>query len=119
MAKDPFEPLRRAERLLAQQFDDAPRELDTTIDLAMNALAQDNFGDTLNLLNHAHELVEKSNLEEWKAELAAAWAVYYFRTGDEKKMCQATSYAQRREPENKRITALLQVISSNKRGEDG
>ncbi|MEJ2750500.1 MAG: hypothetical protein P8183_21715, partial [Anaerolineae bacterium] len=86
MKKDPFEPLNRAERLLAQQFGDAPRELQTTIDLAMNALKQDNFGDALNLLNRAHDLVKAKALTDWEAEVAAAWAVYYLRTGDEKQM---------------------------------
>ncbi len=45
MAKGPFEPVRRAERLLTQQFDDALRKLHTTIDLAMDALEHDNFGE--------------------------------------------------------------------------
>ncbi|MCP4421090.1 MAG: hypothetical protein GY805_31145 [Chloroflexi bacterium] len=114
MKKNPLEPLLRAEKLIAQQFDDAPRELNAAIDLAMNALQQDNFGDALNLLNRAHDLAEKNNLEEWKAEVSAAWAVYYFRTGDKKEMYQAISYAQRREPENRRIAALMKVISDGK-----
>ncbi len=105
-----MEPLLRAERLLAQQFGDASRELQTTIDLAMNALKQGNFGDALNLINRAHDLVKEKALIEWEAEVAAAWVVYYFHTGDEEQMYQAISYAQRREPDNKWIAALLKVI---------
>ena len=77
----------------------------------MNALKQDNFGDALNLINRAHGLVKEKALIEWKAEVAAAWAVYYFHTGDEKQMYQAISYAQRREPKNKRIATLKNVIA--------
>jgi hypothetical protein len=110
MKKDPFESLNRAERLLAQQFGDAPRELQTTIDLAMNALKHGNFGDALNLINRAHDLVKEKGLTEWEAEVAAVWAVYYFHTGDEKQMYKAISFAQRQEPDNKRIEALRKAL---------
>jgi hypothetical protein len=105
-----MESLLRAQRLIAQQMGDAPRELQTTIDLAMRALEDNNMGDSLNLLNRAHDLVQANDLEEWKAEVSAAWAVYYFRTGDKKKMYQAISFAQRKEPTNKRIAALRRVL---------
>ncbi|MCP4427550.1 MAG: hypothetical protein GY803_23945, partial [Chloroflexi bacterium] len=59
--------LLRASQLSAKQFDDAPRELNTTVDLAMNALQQGNKGDALNLMKKAHDLVERENLEDWKA----------------------------------------------------
>jgi len=107
-----MEELTRAQRLLAQQFNDAPKELAATIDLAMNATRQGSMGEALNELNRAHDLVNKNNLEEWRAEVAAAWAVFYFRTNEPKKMYQAISYAQKREPENKRLLALLNVLKN-------
>lgn len=106
-----MESLLRAQRLIAQQMGDAPKELQTTIDLAMNALRQDGFGDALNLLNRAHDLIEHNQLNEWKAEMSACWAVFYFRTGNERMMLKAIDYAQKREPTNKRIAALKTVIA--------
>jgi hypothetical protein len=103
--------LDRAQRLLAKQFDDAPRELLATIDLAMNALQNGSKGEALNELNRAHDLVQRHNLEAWKAEVAAAWAVYHYHNGDMTRMFKAIRYAQRREPDNKRIAALRRVLA--------
>ena len=106
----------RASQLSAKQFGDAPRELNTTISLAMDALKHSNHGDALNLLNRAHDLVKAQSLDDWMAEVAAAWAVYYFHTGENQKMHQAINYAQSKEPNNKRIAALKRVISDTRHG---
>jgi len=106
----PVEELTRAQRLLAQQFNDAPRELAATIDLAMNATRRGSLGEALNELNRAHDLVNKNKLDEWRAEVAAAWAVFYYRSNEPKKMNQAISYAKKREPNNRRLNALLKVL---------
>ena len=47
------------------------------------ALKNKSIGEALNELNRAHDLVNAKGdeLEEWKAEMAAAWAVYYYHTG--------------------------------------
>ena len=105
-----MEELTRAQRLLAQQFNDAPRELAATIDLAMNATRRGSLGEALNELNRAHDLVNKNKLDEWRAEVAAAWAVFYYRSNEPKKMNQAISYAKKREPNNRRLNALLKVL---------
>ena len=99
--------LTRADRLLAQQFHDAPRELAATVDLAMNALKQGRMGEALNELNRAHDLVSQNNLDNWRAEVAAAWAVFYYRTNEPQKMRQAINYARKKEPNNRRLLALL------------
>ena len=112
-----MEALIRARRIAAQQFGDAPHELLLTIDLAMNALHNGSKGEALNELNRADKIVKQNKLEEWEAEMSAAWAVYYFHTGDERQMYEAIIYAQRREPENKRIADLKQVLME--KGENG
>ncbi len=106
----------RMDQLIAKQFEDAPRLLNSTIDLAMNALKNNSFGEALNELNKAHDLIKSKGdeLEEWKAEMAAAWAVYHYRMGDKKKMTQAIKYALNKEPENKRIAALRRVLKGEK-----
>lgn len=105
-----MEELNRAQRIAAQQFGDAPRQLSLTIDLAMSALKSGSMGEALNELNRAHDLVKARRLEEWKAELAAAWAVYHYHAGDHRRMLKAIRYAQRREPNNRRINALRRIL---------
>jgi Tfp pilus assembly protein PilF len=86
--------------------------LNATINLAMKALKNKSMGEALNELNKAHDLVNArgDELEEWKAEMAAAWAVYYYHAGEKEKMSQSMQYALRREPDNKRISALRRVL---------
>ncbi len=50
----------------------------------------------------------------WRAEMAAAWAVYHYHAGDEKKMYQAIRYAIQKEPDNKRIAGLRRVLRGEK-----
>ena len=104
----------RMDQLIARQFEDAPRQLNATIDLAMSALKNNSLGEALNELNKAHDLVNTKGEElvDWQAEMAAAWAVYYFHTKDKKKMLQAMKYALKKEPENKRIAALRRVLEA-------
>lgn len=80
MKKDIEEPFRLASRLAAKQFGDAPRELLLTIDQAMAALKQNNIREAWLELNRAHRIVQEQNLDEWQAEVAAAWAGAGFLT---------------------------------------
>lgn len=105
-----MEPLKRAKRILSQQFEDAPQTLRLTIDLAMDALRKESKGEALNELRKADALVKKEGLTEWEAEMFAAWAVYYFHIDEETEMYQAIRKAQQREPDNKRVEALRDVL---------
>lgn len=80
-----MDPMKRAQRLAAAQFGDAPRELALTVDLALAALKEDSLGEALNELNRADALVETHALTEWEAEVMATWAVYYFQAGEEQR----------------------------------
>jgi len=102
--------LANIDQLLGQQFQDAPRQLNATIDLVMNALQQRQYGAALSQLNKAHDLAKQLDMAEWQAEVAAAWAVYYYHTDDQDQMLKSIRYAVRLEPDNKRIAALKRVL---------
>jgi hypothetical protein len=68
------------------------------------------MGEALNELNRAHDLVNQHKLDAWRAEMAAAWAVFYYRANEPEKMRRAIAYAKQREPQNKRLAALLRVV---------
>ncbi len=114
-----MEPLDNLEKELGRQFGDAPRELKATISLAMRAIQGRSFGEALNELKHAQELVDNNqpDLSDWRAETAAAWALYYYRGGPELKsneMWRKIALAQRLEPDNKRLDALIDQIQTDR-----
>jgi Tfp pilus assembly protein PilF len=98
------------DQLLGQQFNDAPRQLNAIVDIAMRALQQRQYGEARNQLNKAHELANQLDMAEWRAEVAAAWAVYYYHTDDQEQMLKSIRYAVSLEPDNKRIAALKKVL---------
>lgn len=102
--------LARIDQLLGQQFEDAPRQLNATIDLVMKLLQQREYGAALSQLNKAHDLAAVLDMAEWRAEVAAAWAVYYYHTNDHDHMLKSIRYAVQLEPQNKRIAALKKVL---------
>lgn len=109
-----FEKLASAERLIAQGFNDAPRELKVTIELARNALAQGQKGVALKELRAAERIVKEQNLTaNWQAELHAAWAFYYLHMHEERKIFQAISKAIRLEPENALIAELRHLLQED------
>lgn len=109
-----FEKLASVDRLIAKGFNDAPRELKATIELARNALAQGQKGLALKELRAAERIVKEQNLTaNWEAELQAAWAFYYLQMGEERKMYLAISKAIRLEPENVLIAELRQLLRTN------
>ena len=108
-----MESINRIDQMFGKQNGDAPRELRATIALAMSALRQDSAGEAQSELNRAHKIVNANpELTHWKAEVSAAWAVYYYHTDEEDQMLKAISYAQRLEPDNKRIAALQQALKA-------
>jgi hypothetical protein len=117
-----MEPLDQAERLMAHHFDDAPRELKATIDIALRSLRLRQHGDALNMLRQAQEMVDgDAELSAWRAELAAMWALYHSPGGPDpnsKKMWRYVSLAQRLEPENERLQRVVAYIeqSDKRRG---
>lgn len=109
-----FEKLASAERLIAQGFNDAPRELKATIELARNALTQGQKGLALKELRAAERIVKEQNLTaNWEAELQAAWAFYYLHMDEEREMYQAISKAIRLEPENALIAELRELLRTD------
>lgn len=89
-------------------MNDAPRQLTAAMGLAMRALRLGQHGAALNELNKAHDLAAKN--PEWRAEVAAAWAVYYYHTGDRDQMLHSMRYAAQLEPENERIRELKEAL---------
>jgi Tfp pilus assembly protein PilF len=109
-----FDNFASADRLIAKGFDDAPRELKATIELARSALAQGQKGLALKELRAAERIVKEQNLTaNWQAELYAAWAFYYLHMGEEREMYQAISKAIRLEPENALIAELRELLRKN------
>lgn len=108
-----MEALLRAQQLLSQQFEDAPQFLSATITLAMNAVQRGNKGEALSELRKADTLVKEKGLQEWEAEMFAAWAVFYFYMKEERNMYQAIRKAQQREPDNQRIGELRELLKSS------
>ncbi len=105
-----MEALLQAERLFTTQTEKAPENLAITIKLAMNALRRDSKGEALNEIRKADKIVADNNLEAWKAEMHAVWAVFHYHMKNEKEMLIAIRNAQRQESNNERIEALRQVI---------
>lgn len=105
-----IDPLRQASRLAAQQFNDAPRELRLTIDIALAALERGSKGEALSELHRADKLIANNQLTNWQAELFAAWAVYYYHMGEERKMLLNIRKAARLEPENETIVKLRKLL---------
>lgn len=108
------EKLIMAERLIAKQFNDAPRELKATVELARIALTQGQKGLALKELRAAEKIVKDHKLTaNWQAELHAAWAFYHLHMGEERAMYQAISKAVRLEPQNELIEELRQLLKKN------
>ena len=108
------EKLLMAERLIAKQFNDAPRELKATVELARNALSQGQKGLALKELRAAEKIVKEHKLAtDWQAELYAAWAFYHLHMDEERAMYRAIRKAVKLEPQNKLIVELRQLLKKN------
>ncbi|MCB1660066.1 MAG: hypothetical protein KDI39_17740 [Pseudomonadales bacterium] len=111
-----FDNFASADRLIAKGFNDAPRELKATIELARNALTQGQKGLALKELRAAERILKEQNLTaNWEAELQAAWAFYYLHMDEEREMYKAIIKAMRLEPENKLIAELRDLLQENQR----
>ncbi|MCA9942904.1 MAG: hypothetical protein KC449_05460 [Anaerolineales bacterium] len=115
MSNDFSETALLADRLIAKQFGDAPRELKDTVLLARNALQKRNKGFALKELRAAEKILKNHPqiAADWQAELYAAWAYFHFLMDEEAKMYQALSRAIRLEPENALIAELRELLGEN------
>ena len=107
------DPIYYLEQELGRQFDDAPRELKATINLAINAIQSMNCGEALNELRRAQQIVDEQLLVSYQAELHTVWALFYRRGCPEFErnvMWHHIAQAQRLEPENKRLLELINKI---------
>jgi hypothetical protein len=107
------------DELLASQFDDAPRQLKAIIRLTFRAVREGQFGEALNQLRQAQTLVDSktNDLADWRAEVAAMWALYYLHGGPELElndMWHKIALAQRLEPENRRLVEVIDLIKAQR-----
>jgi hypothetical protein len=107
------------ERELARQFGDAPSELKVPLDLALRAIRRERFSEALRELQRAQSLVDNKR-DGWadrRAEVAVAWALYYFRSGYEPEpnaMWRKIALTQRLEPENERLEEIIAQIQAKR-----
>ena len=108
----------RLDELLASQFDDAPRQLKATIRIAFRAIQKGQFDEALNQLRQGQTLVDdRDELSDWRAEVAATWALYYLHGGPELEpndMWRKIALAQRLEPKNKRLMEVIVQIKAQR-----
>ncbi|MBN1934253.1 MAG: hypothetical protein JW934_06295 [Anaerolineae bacterium] len=102
---------------LLSQFGPAPERLKALIHSALVAIKEKQFGEALNKLCKADELLEreKQALAGWQAEVAVTWALYYASDGPElepKAMWDKIIEAQRLEPENERLDQVIALIKA-------
>lgn len=113
------EQLDHLEKGLGKQFEDAPRELKATINLALCAIQGKEFAEALNRLQQAQNLIDnKDELADWRAKMCLAWALYYCRGGPEPElephvMWHSIRRARQLEPENKQLNALIAQIRAD------
>jgi hypothetical protein len=103
-----------AERLFMAETGNAPGFLTLTVQQAISALRKNSKGEALNEIRKADKYVQENNLEEWKAEMHAMWAIFHHHMKEEKDMLRAIRDAQRLEPNNARIEALRQELLKEK-----
>jgi hypothetical protein len=119
LGKKPKELEVRVERELARQFGDAPSELEVPLDLALRAIRRERFSEALRELQRAQSLVDnkRDGWADWRAEVAVAWALYYFRSGYEPEpnaMWRKIALTQRLEPENERLKEIIAQIQAKR-----
>jgi hypothetical protein len=103
------------DEILAEQFDDAPRLIKSTVNLAFRAIRGRNYGEALNKLRKAEKLLDAhmQELADWRAEVAALWALYYLNGGPKSEpnaMWVKLREAQRLEPENERLMRVIELV---------
>lgn len=97
---------------------DAPTVLKNTLDVAIDALEEGRLGEAANEIRKAGNILNNNNnyqLENWRGELAAVRALFYFYGGDEKKMYKNIIMAQRLEPKNKRLKEVVDQIRAGRK----
>lgn len=105
------------EQEFGRQFNNAPRELKATINMAIRAIQLKNCGEALNELRRAQKIVDDQRLESWRAELHVAWVLYYSRNCPELEdnaMWHHIAQAQRLEPGNEGLSELIQKIKNER-----
>lgn len=117
---DVTELLDRIDELLADQFEDAPRQLRAITNLAFRAIRNKQCGEALNLLRQAQSLTEEKGeeLAGWRAEVAALWALYHLYGCPElesNSMWKKIAEAQRLEPENERLMEVIALIKAQRK----
>ncbi len=104
------------DELISGMFDNAPRQVEAKIRLAIEAVNQGDLGEALNKLRQAQAIVDKENLEDWRADVLAIWAYYYFANGEEGKVRQCIERAYKLEPDNQRLWKVIEFLKARYRG---